>query len=341
MAQTVGNHAVATFTAPSNGDTLDATVVKGNDNTLRSSYVDHDADTGIHLQSSTLSSRPAAGTAGRKWLTNDSGSVKLWYDTGSVWEEVSYIPTTGNVTLPGDLAVNGNVTFGDANTDTFSITSRLASSLVPSVTATNDIGTTALRWRDVYATTLTGTLNSSNLTGALPAISGASLTSLTAANLTGTTLPSSIVTSSLTSVGALTALSVAGTSTIQQALEKVTISATAATGTVQFDAATQAILYYTTNASANWTLNIRGNSGTTLTSMMSAGQSITVVFMVTNGATAYYPSAHQIDGSAVTPKWVSGSAASSGNANAIDAYTYTIVKTSGGFTMLASRSFFS
>jgi hypothetical protein len=275
--------------------------------------------------------------------------------------------------------VNGNVTFGDANTDTFSITSRLASSLVPSVTATNDIGTTALRWRDVYmngtltntgtisATTFSGSgasltnvpsasltgalpaisgasltsLTSSNLTGALPAISGASLTSLTAANLTGTTLPSSIVTSSLTSVGTLTALSVAGTLTIQQALEKVTISATAATGTVQFDAATQAILYYTTNASAHWTLNIRGNSGTTLTSMMSAGQSITVVFMVTNGATAYYPSAHQIDGSAITPKWVGGSAVSSGNTNAIDAYTYTIVKTAGGFTMLASRSFFS
>jgi hypothetical protein len=237
--------------------------------------------------------------------------------------------------------VNGNVTFGDANTDTFSITSRLASALVPSATATNDIGTTALRWRDVYATTLAGTLNSSNLTGALPAISGASLTSLTAANLTGTTLPSSIVTSSLTSVGTLTALSVAGTSTIQQALEKVTISATAATGTVNYDVLTQAILYYTTNASAGWTLNIRGNSGTTLTSMMSAGQSITVVFMVTNGATAYHPSAHQIDGSAVTPKWVSGSAVSSGSPSAIDAYTYTIVKTSGGFTMLASRSFFS
>lgn len=86
MATTVGQHSVAAFTSPSNGDALDATVVKGNDNTLRSAYVDHDADTGIHLQSSTLAARPAAGVAGRKWLTTDTGSITIWYDNGSTWE---------------------------------------------------------------------------------------------------------------------------------------------------------------------------------------------------------------------------------------------------------------
>ena len=109
--------------------------------------------------------------------------------------------------------------------------------------------------------------------------------------------------------------------------ERTTVSATAATGTVNFDASTQGVLYYTTNASGNWTLNIRGTSGTTLNSILAIGDAITVNFLVTNGATAYYQTAFNIDGSAVTPKYSGGTAPASGNASAVDVYTYTIVKT--------------
>lgn len=90
MPTTVGSHAVATFTSPVNGTSpIDANQVRGNDNTLRTSYVSHDADAGIHVQSSTLSARPVAGVAGRKWITADTGSYKLWYDDGTTWHEVS------------------------------------------------------------------------------------------------------------------------------------------------------------------------------------------------------------------------------------------------------------
>jgi hypothetical protein len=125
--------------------------------------------------------------------------------------------------------------------------------------------------------------------------------------------------------------------------ERTTVSATAATGTVNFDAATQGVLYYTTNASANWTLNIRGTSGTTLTSMLSIGDSITVVFLVTNGTTAYYPTAYQIDGVAVTPKWQGGSAPSAGNTSSVDAYSLTIVKTAATptYTVFGSQTRFA
>ena len=109
--------------------------------------------------------------------------------------------------------------------------------------------------------------------------------------------------------------------------ERTTISATAATGTVNFDAVTQGVLYYTTNASANWTLNVRGSSGATLDSILTTGDAITVSFLVTNGSTAYYQTAFNIDGSAVTPKYSGGTAPASGNASSIDVYTYTIVKT--------------
>jgi hypothetical protein len=124
--------------------------------------------------------------------------------------------------------------------------------------------------------------------------------------------------------------------------ERTTISATAATGTINFDTATQGVLYYTTNASANWTLNVRGNSGTTLNSVLATGDAITVTFLATQGATANYPTVFQVDGSAVTPKWQGGSAPTFGNPSGIDAYVYTIVKTaSATFTVLASQTRFA
>ena len=125
------------------------------------------------------------------------------------------------------------------------------------------------------------------------------------------------------------------------AVEGVTISATAATGTINYDATTQSVLYYTSNASANWTVNFRASSGTSLNTAMATGEAITVVFLVTQGATAYYNSAVQVDGNSVTPKYLGGTAWTAGNVSGIDAYSYTIVKTgSATFTVFASQSQF-
>jgi hypothetical protein len=119
--------------------------------------------------------------------------------------------------------------------------------------------------------------------------------------------------------------------------ERMTVSATAATGTINFDAVTQGVLYYTTNASANWTLNVRGDSGTTLNSILATGDAITVAFLVTNGSTAYRHTALNVDGSAQTVKWSGGTAPAAGNASAIDAYSFTIIKTaSATFTVLGA-----
>ena len=130
---------------------------------------------------------------------------------------------------------------------------------------------------------------------------------------------------------------------VDQLEENWNIVASAATGTINFDVKTASIWYYTSNASANHTLNVRGDSGTTLSSLLAVGDSITVVWAVTNGATPYYPNAFQIDGSAVTPKWQGGSAPSAGNASSIDVYVYTIIKTAATptYTVLASQTQFA
>lgn len=131
-------------------------------------------------------------------------------------------------------------------------------------------------------------------------------------------------------------------STLVTAGEKTTVSATAATGTINYDILSQSVLYYTSNASGNWTLNVRGNSGTTLNSTMATGETRTIAFLVTQGSTAYYQSALTIDGSSVTPKWQNGNAISSGNASGIDIYVLTIVKTgSAAYTVLASQTKFA
>ena len=135
---------------------------------------------------------------------------------------------------------------------------------------------------------------------------------------------------------------VLGAASIQNTVEKVTVSATAATGTINYDVITQAVLYYTSAASGNFTVNFRGDGSNTLNAIMSTGQSLTTAFLVTNTGTPYYNNAVTIDGSSVTPEWQGGAAPTSGNANSIDVYSYTIIKTGdASFTALASQSQFA
>ncbi len=133
-----------------------------------------------------------------------------------------------------------------------------------------------------------------------------------------------------------------GAGKIQQLAEKVTVAATAATGTINYDVITQAVLYFTSNASANYTLNIRGDGSNSLNNIMDTGESITVAHLVTQGGTAYYNNAVTIDGASVTPEWQGGSAPSGGNANSVDMYSYTIIKTGdAAFTAFASQTQFA
>jgi hypothetical protein len=107
--------------------------------------------------------------------------------------------------------------------------------------------------------------------------------------------------------------------------EDVNVVAAAATGTINFDVSTASVWYYTTNATANHTLNFRYSSGVSLASKLAVGDAITLVWLNTNGGTAYYPNVIQIDGTTVTPKVPA--AITGGNINAIDSYGFTIVKT--------------
>lgn len=122
--------------------------------------------------------------------------------------------------------------------------------------------------------------------------------------------------------------------------EDVNVVASAATGTINFDVSTASVWYYTSNATANHTLNFRYSSDVSLNNALATGDSITLVWLNTNGTTAYYPNAITIDGTSVTPKVPA--AISGGNASSIDAYSFTIIKTaSATYTVLETQTKFA
>jgi hypothetical protein len=160
--------------------------------------------------------------------------------------------------------------------------------------------------------------------------------------LTATSIQNSPIGSTTASSGAFTTLSASGTTSIYETVEKAAVSGSALTGTVAFNWLDGAVVLYTANASGNWTLNVRGNGSTTLNSSLATNDSITIAVLATQGSTAYYQSAMQIDGSSVTPKWAGGTAPTAGNASSIDVYTFTIIKTaSATYTVLASQTKFA
>ena len=126
---------------------------------------------------------------------------------------------------------------------------------------------------------------------------------------------------------------------LQRAFEKYTSTGSGSTGTINYDVLTQSIVYDTANAIANFTLNIRGNSTTSLNTILPVGDTVTVVYLNTVGSTAYIANTIQIDGSTVTPKYAVGTGPTVGTrtSNSIQSYTFTIIKSAtNSYTVLGS-----
>jgi hypothetical protein len=124
----------------------------------------------------------------------------------------------------------------------------------------------------------------------------------------------------------LTGSQILANKTIKTTKESVNIVNAAPTSTTNFDVATQAISVYNT-ATTNFNLVVRSDSTTSLSSVLSVGESIGICLIVPNGTTAYYLTGITIDGVAQTPKYQSGIAFAAGNRNATDMYNILIIKT--------------
>ena len=176
-----------------------------------------------------------------------------------------------------------------------------------------------------------------------------STAALTYAPITGATLLGTVTLPSTTSIGNVSSTELGYldgvTSAIQTQLNNKLESSTAAT---TYALSTGATLTRPVLVSAFESMSVSATAATgtinvdLANSVLSVGQSVTFAFLVTNGSTAYKPAtspgAFQVDGVTITPKWQGGTAPSSGNASSIDSYTFTIIKTaSATYTVLASQ----
>ena len=319
-----------------------------------------------------LAPAQSAATTTNRYLKSDG--------TDTAWDLVN-LGSTSTVTA-GSFVVGTSYTILSVGTTDFTLIGAASNAVGVVFTATG-VGTG------------TGTAFTADYAGLLPVIAGG--TGPTTSTGTGSvvlstspTLNTPTLTTATLNYPTLNYFTLGTYGNIKTLFETATITASAPSATTNFDVTTQAVQFYTSNASANFTLNFRGSatstvtagsfvvntiytiatigttdftligaasntvgviftatgagagSGTattgTLNSILAVGQSVTCSLLVTNGATAYYPSTIQVDGSTVTPKWQTGTAPTAGNANSVDVYTFAIVKTANlTYTVLASQ----
>ena len=270
---------------------------------------------------------PVSPSEGDLWYESDSGITFVYYD--SYWVEIgpSVIDElSSTATAKGDILVatsSGNLSRIGVGTDDFALVadSTQATGLNWKKQAVYSImeakGDIIVGQSDDVALRLAAGANDA----VLVADSGESV------GLKWTKTPSGLTLSQ---------------AKMQATQETLYIANTAATGTINVDCANYSTFYYTANATANWTFNFRGSSSLPLNTLMAIGDQLTVAFLVTNGGTAYRPTAFQTDGNSITPKYQAGIGFSSGSTNAIDAYVFTLIKTANTvFTLLASQTKYS
>jgi hypothetical protein len=272
------------------------------------------------------------------------------------------LPT--DITVASANLVNGTIVDEDVNASAAIAHSKLASTtagnillgttttgVITGTAVTGDVtingaGVTTIGATKVTNGMLAGSIALTKLAdGALP--SGITVAS---ANITNLTLKTEdIEDGAVSSVKLGSSLTLAGTTSFQQIIEKaVTNNTTTLSSTVtHIDVLSGAVYRFIKSDHTNgFKLNIRGDGSTTLASLMTTNQqAITIVVSVLSfdpavsfaGTSDYLT----IGGSDVAVKWFGGTKPS-GNRNSEDFYTFTIFKTgTTAFTVFASQSKFA
>jgi hypothetical protein len=241
--------------------------------------------------------------------------------------------TAVNLTLSGDLTVNGTTT--TVNTSTMTVTDKnieIAKGSANDAAAdgagiTVDSGDGDKTWNWVDAT------DSWTSSEHIDLANGKTIKHNTAALLSSTTLGSTVLASSLTSVGTLAGLDTAGF-----LREAVTITAGKLSANLNLDLADGNVFLFTTQETATALPNLRYNNSTTLNDSMSVGD-VASVTIITTAASAGFSAQLTIDGNAVTENWVGGSAPDAGGSSGVDIHAYTIIKTAANtYTVIANHS---
>lgn len=253
-----------------------------------------------------------------------------------VVEVITYNPSNiekTNAILVTDINAKGDLIVGTADNSAGILTAASTNGYILSVNSSTGTG---LEWipndqGDITAVTSGTGISVTDSTGPVPSVAIDTAVVATTNN-------------TLTMSGKTLTTPILNQAVLVSPEERMNIVAAAATGTINMDVLTSGSWYYTSNATGNWVLNVRGSSSTSLNSILTTGDSITVGFLATQGASAFYQTSLQVDGttSGVTVEWQGGTAPTAGNASGIDVYLFNIIKTaSATYTVLASQTKFA
>jgi hypothetical protein len=259
-------------------------------------------DSGLTYVQTAIVNSSGNGSADITAYGNNGDDTQSWTDmgfTGNTFNDSNY-----SVTSAGDgyLFVQGNSSFGGNL-----------------VIATGNVGTT----KDIVFAT--GGFQTANIKARLYNANGVlSVPGGISGQLVTSVQPN------ITSVGTLTGLTVAGTTTLQLAAD-MSSSITGATGVVTHDVSVGGVFLHSSVA-ANFTANFTNLPVTD-------SRVLIATLVITQGSTPYIPNAVQIAGVAQTIKWVN-SAAPTGTASKTDVFSFSFLRTAGTWTVLGQSSTF-
>jgi len=241
----------------------------------------------------------------------------------------------GGTGIVGNLYVGGNVVLGAGTSSNLVVNATTTSGNITSgalivkggagIAGAAYIGGNAILGSSTTSTNVvvTGTRTStSTTTGALVVRGGVGV----AGNIT--------VGGDVTVVGALSG-------GVGYLLERANVVTGSASDITNVDLLYAPVMYWTGNCTANITANIRSSATTPLNSTMAVNQTATLALFLPVGSTPYFVNTVKIDNTTVTPVWLNGNTVVSGNANSIDVYTFTIIKTADAtYKVFATQSMF-
>jgi hypothetical protein len=271
---------------------------------IEKTYVIENATSGAY----TVTVKTSSGT-GVTWSATDKG-IKMVYSDGTNVVDTAFTKLSSDYTptLSGILDTNGNDIVVDTGGAIEDDSNNEYIKFVKTASAVNEISIT------------------NQATGSAPSIAATGDDTNIDFNLT----PKGI--------GRVT---LNGNGKIQGLAEKVLVNGTF-TSNINIDTNTQAVQLNTATASANFTVNLRGDGSNSLDASMDTGESITVAYINKNNNVTYWNTTVQVDGVTVTPVWQGGSAPTGGNVTSNDVYTYTAIKTAAStFTVLAAQTQFA
>jgi hypothetical protein len=317
------------------------------------------------IQGGTFRSAAAAGGGGAGATTpggldtyvqfNDGGSTFNGVSTFTFNKTTNTLSTT-NIQVSGIVGASGSVTLGDASSDAVTITGQLTAS--QGVSASTNIATagnlyvqgTSFHTGAAYFGGAVGQtiINTNDTTQPILYVSGTDTRGgagyfnfLKASNnySTGTNRDKYF---RLDSAGAIQVINNAYSATLFELtdtgnlkipagssylgpVKELFATKTGATGVVTHDCVTSSVFYHT-SPSNNWTANLTNLN-------LSASYATTVTMVISEGVTAYLPTAVQIEGSAQTLNW-QGNVTPTGTPSRVNIVTFSILNNAGTYTVL-------